>query len=199
MKAFSRATLLFLVASSTLIFTGCPNNPTPPDPSITAVAGGTGAQGRGGAAGLDWLTPQNVRDANDVGLQTRDPAFSRGLDGDGMGSGMLEGILSPIYFGFDSASVRPEDQPSVEEAAAYLFDNPGSRLLIEGHCDWRGTPEYNLALGDRRAASVREFLLQLGIEPNRVETVSKGDLEAVTDGNDRQMAQDRRADLIVVQ
>jgi len=195
MKAFLRASLLSFLLTALFLSTGCRNR-NAPDPSITAVRGGTGMTG-GMGQGLDWINPANIARARGEGLEPRDAAFTS-RDGGGMGN-FIEGLLPSVYFDFDQAAIRPQDRGAVEEAADYLMDNPGSRLLVEGHCDWRGTPEYNLTLGDRRAVSVREFLLQLGVEPDRVETVSKGDLEAVTDGSAGQMDGDRRADLIVVQ
>ena len=110
----------------------------------------------------------------------------------------IENLFSPVYFDFDQSFIRAADRPTLQEAAAYLEDNPGSQLLVEGHCDWRGTTEYNMALGDRRATSVTAYLEQLGIAPDRLETVSKGDLEAITEGSDEEMRMDRRADLIII-
>jgi len=94
--------------------------------------------------------------------------------------------------------VRPADRPLLQEAAQFLANNPGTKVIVEGHCDWRGTTEYNLALGDRRANSVRDYLVSLGVSQDRIETVSFGDRMAQTEANEQQMQEDRRADLILV-
>ena len=120
---------------------------------------------------------------------------------DGMyeGKRMIEGILMPVYFGFDSSSVAAAERSKLQEAANYLNENPQNDLLIEGHCDWYGTADYNIALGERRAASARDYLLTLGINASRLNTVSKGSLEAIGGLPKDASANDRRADLIVLE
>ena len=110
----------------------------------------------------------------------------------------IEGMFSPVYFDFNQSAVRSEERGKLGGVAQHLAAAPADNLLLEGHCDWRGTVEYNLALGDRRAESVKQYLITLGVEVERIEIVSKGDLEALTDGTEDQMQQDRRADLIIV-
>ena len=104
-----------------------------------------------------------------------------------------------MFFGFDSSSISASERSKLQEAADYLMANPSDNLLIEGHCDWYGTTEYNLALGDRRANSAKEFLITLGISPDRIETLSKGSLEAVSGLSKAEAALDRTAKLIVLQ
>ena len=106
--------------------------------------------------------------------------------------------LRDIHFDFDSAAIRPAERSKIQEAANYLRSNPGAQLALEGHCDWRGTTEYNLGLGDRRARSVRDFLASLGVDASRVQTVSKGDLEAAEGATEAQAQQDRRVDFVLV-
>ena len=79
-----------------------------------------------------------------------------------------------ILFEFDSASLSVEAQEILRAKAAWLRENPGARVTIEGHCDERGTNEYNLALGDRRAFSCKSFLVDLGIADSRLTTISYG-------------------------
>jgi peptidoglycan-associated lipoprotein len=111
---------------------------------------------------------------------------------------MVGGVLPSIYFGFDSSSVGPSERSKLQQAAEYLEQNSGHSLLVEGHCDWHGTSEYNLVLGDRRANSIGDYLDTLGITPERIEKLSKGSLEA-TSGLSRELSsQNRRADLIVL-
>jgi peptidoglycan-associated lipoprotein len=79
-----------------------------------------------------------------------------------------------VLFDVDSYSLRGESQQVLQKQAAWLKANPAVRLVIEGHADERGTRDYNLALGDRRAGAVREYLVSLGIDGNRLEAKSYG-------------------------
>jgi peptidoglycan-associated lipoprotein len=126
------------------------------------------------------------------GLNLRDPNFNI-LEGD-----QIRGQFPTIYFDFDQSFVRPVDRPALEAVADALRTAPGDYLLIEGYCDWKGTTEYNLALGDRRATSVKDYIVSLGIDPSRIEILSKGDLEADTDAGPEGRALDRKAELVLV-
>ena len=99
-----------------------------------------------------------------------------------------------VYFAFDSATLRPESQQVVRQQASWLDANPGARVTIAGHADERGTREYNLALGDRRANAVRSYLIGLGITPARIDTISYGEERpAVAGSNEQAWARNRRA------
>jgi len=103
-----------------------------------------------------------------------------------------------IYFEFDSAALTPVSQGILSGKADFLRDNPGTQVIIEGHCDERGTPEYNLALGDRRAESAKSFLVNIGIDPSRFTTVSYGEENPVDTGHDEEAwAKNRRAKFLV--
>jgi len=80
-----------------------------------------------------------------------------------------------VYFDFDSSVLKPSEVGKVETVASYLASNPSHAVLIEGHCDERGTEEYNRALGERRALSVREAMVRLGADATRVHTKSMGE------------------------
>jgi peptidoglycan-associated lipoprotein len=82
--------------------------------------------------------------------------------------------LKPIYFAFDKSDIRPGDAKVLDATAAYLKANPNQLVLIEGHCDERGTNEYNLALGERRAKAAMNYLVSNGVEAGRVTTISYG-------------------------
>lgn len=152
------------------------------------TAGGPGGA-RGGGTG-DYISPEDMRRNAALGLESRGAFGEEGQ--------REEGVLPSVYFEFDQHVVRSEDRPRLQDASNFLADNPGTRVIVEGHCDWRGTTEYNLALGERRANSVRDFLVSLGVSPERIETVSFGDRLAATEASDQQMRQDRRADLVLV-
>jgi len=94
--------------------------------------------------------------------------------------------LKDIHFDFDRSSIRPRDARILDASAAWLKANPKQLLLIEGHCDDRGTSEYNMALGERRARAASEYLGSKGIDPERILLISYGkerpQCEDMTDG-----------------
>src|SRR5882724_60048 len=101
--------------------------------------------------------------------------------------------LKPINFAFDSATVRPADTKVLDASAAWLAKNDGYLLLIEGHCDERGTEAYNLALGDRRAKSAMNYLVAQGVKGDRVTIVSFGEERPVcTEHNEACWSKNRR-------
>lgn len=99
-----------------------------------------------------------------------------------------------VYFDFDKSTLTAEARDTLMRKAQWLRANTGVRLTIEGHCDERGTSEYNLALGDRRAEAARIFLVDLGIDPARLTTVSYGEERPADPGhNEQAWAKNRRA------
>lgn len=80
-----------------------------------------------------------------------------------------------VYFDFDKSALKLEAQALLKKKAEWLKANPAAKLLIEGNCDERGTAEYNLALGERRAESAKKFLVDLGIDAKRISTISYGE------------------------
>ncbi len=103
-----------------------------------------------------------------------------------------------VFFEFDSSSLTEEATETVDRLAAWMDQNGGTSIIIEGHADERGTRDYNLALGARRANAIRDHLSLRGIDTNRLETVSYGEERpAVMGSNDRAWAQNRRAVFVV--
>jgi len=88
-----------------------------------------------------------------------------------------------IYFGFDDYTLNPDAQANLNTLAESLKTNKDSVVMIEGHCDERGSVEYNLALGERRAQSVKNYLVQLGIDGGRVSTISYGEEKPAVEGH----------------
>ena len=104
-----------------------------------------------------------------------------------------------IYFDFDRSFIIPEYRPILKEKADYLKDNPNVRIRIEGNCDERGTNEYNLALGERRANSANKFLVSLGVSPDQIEIVSYGEERPLALGHSKgAWAQNRRDDFEII-
>jgi peptidoglycan-associated lipoprotein len=122
----------------------------------------------------------------------------RGMSGTDATRPALEGFkaanhLADVYFEFDRADIRPADQGTLDRKAAVLAANPNVRLRIAGHADDRGSDEYNLALGNRRAAAAKRYLENKGVDGSRVEVVSYGEERPLNPGTDESAyAQNRR-------
>lgn len=106
---------------------------------------------------------------------------------------MPDVMREDIYFAFDKSILTPASQENLTQKAEWLRQNPNATLTVEGHCDERGTAEYNLALGDRRAESAKAFLVDLGIAASRITTISYGEERPVcTDKTEECWAKNRR-------
>lgn len=98
-----------------------------------------------------------------------------------------------IYFDYDDSSLKSSAQTVLQRKAVWLRNNPDVTVLLEGHCDERGTTEYNLALGDRRANSAKTFLVDMGVEASRLRTISYGEEMPIDTGkNEEAWAKNRR-------
>lgn len=103
-----------------------------------------------------------------------------------------------IFFDFDKSDLRPDAIDQLNRQADFLKGNGSITVAIEGHCDERGTREYNLALGDRRAASAKQYLESVGVDGGRMETISYGkERPAVLGSNEDAWAQNRRAVMVI--
>ena len=108
------------------------------------------------------------------------------------------GQFEPVYFAYDSSQVAPEELAKLELAAEALNQNANARMIIEGHSDERGSREYNLALGERRALAVRAYLTNLGVDGERVQTRSMGEESPASFGHDEgSWSQNRRAEFLI--
>jgi len=108
-------------------------------------------------------------------------------------------LLKDIRFDYDKYDIRRVDEGILRENAAFLKKNPKMKIQIEGHCDERGTVEYNLALGERRANSTKRYLVSLGITSDRISTISFGKERPLDSGhNEEAWAKNRRAHIVVL-
>jgi len=165
----------------------------------------------GGCAGTgerpDERQPAELRDIDEGGLSAEERA-AREAEVDGLAPGApfagnpLEDPDSPLsqrvfYFDFDSAEVRAEDRPIITAHAEYLADNPEASVVVEGHTDERGSREYNLALGERRAQAVEKLLLLQGATRDQLQVISFGEERPVALGHDESAWQlNRRVELL---
>jgi len=109
-----------------------------------------------------------------------------------------DALTDIVFFEYDSDEITAAAEQKLEAKAAVLRANPGVRLRIEGHCDQRGSTEYNLALGQRRAEAVRAYLVNLGVEGSRLSTLSYGKERPLVEGEDEDaFARNRRAEFAV--
>lgn len=105
-------------------------------------------------------------------------------------------LTNIVYFDFDQSVIRPEGRRDLAAHSRFLNENPRARVILEGHCDERGTREYNLALGERRAKAVENFLLVRGASRTQLELISYGEEQPVDPrGNDRAWSQNRRVEI----
>lgn len=111
--------------------------------------------------------------------------------------GRTTGPMRPIYFDFDKSNIRDDQKDRMTTNATYLKDNPNAVVTIEGNCDERGTNEYNIALGDRRANSAKKYLAAMGVDVKKLSTVSYGEEKPLNFGHDElAWSQNRRDDFV---
>jgi peptidoglycan-associated lipoprotein len=142
--------------------------------------------------GVDTLTV--VEDTMPVGLWDTDtlPTGISGLD-------VFQQNMRDVFFEYDSSDLTEAAMDALMFDAAYVMSNPGFKLLIEGHCDERGTIDYNLALGERRADAVYQYFIDYGVDPSRLQYVSYGKERPFIDGHDEAAwTQNRRAHMRVL-
>jgi peptidoglycan-associated lipoprotein len=155
--------------------------------AAVAVALGLAAQG---------CTDDKKKTAEAVAGGSGEPAAPGGSVEGGKTVGGV--TVSPVYFNFDDYTVNASSQSQLNSMAEQMKANPGTVIQIEGHCDERGSIEYNLALGERRAAAVKSYLTNLGVESARLSTISYGEERPANDGHTEDSWQkNRRAEFNV--
>ena len=127
---------------------------------------------------------------------------TQGLPGGSRGAAQvaqeLVSVGDTVYFAFDSFALDGQAQQTLDQQAGILLKNQGVSVVVEGHCDDRGTREYNLALGERRATAVKDYLVAYGVNPNRIRVVSYGkERLAVLGATEAAWAKNRRATTVV--
>ena len=173
---------------------GCSKKPDPtPEETALLRSGGNNPgyvdDGATGGAGGEIIGQPMPLD----GLEEREGLDFSKFDEDDF----LRNRFTPVYFGFDQYSVDAAERDKISDVADWMKKETNAHLLIEGHCDYKGTPEYNKSLGDRRAASVMQYLIDLAVDPDRIQILSVGD-EGKIEGSDEQMQMDRRAHFVVI-
>ncbi len=122
----------------------------------------------------------------------------RGAEALKISEGRTNAPLLPIYFDFDKYNIRKDMVSRLEHNARYLLENPSVTIQIQGNCDERGTNEYNIALGEKRANSAKQFLVNMGVEASRIDTVSFGEERPLYEGHGEEVwAKNRRDDFVI--
>ena len=127
------------------------------------------------------------------------------LSGDALGdrpegAEFAAGQFEAVYFAYDNSSIDPAEMSKIQAVASYLQQNTSVGVIVEGHCDERGSNEYNLALGERRALAVRAAIANAGVDSNRIQTRSYGEENPIAFGHDdASWRQNRRAEFILTQ
>ena len=174
-----------------LLLTAC-GGPKPPAYETGSAGQGVAGQAGGEAAGSQsGIQEEGLTGSGGVGsLEKQGAQESMGAAED---QALNAFISEDIYFDFDSAQLLPRAQEILKRKAEWLRAHPGARVIIEGNTDERGTVEYNLALGDRRAEAAKDFLVELGISPDRITTISYGEERPADPGhNEAAWAKNRR-------
>ncbi len=187
---------LVLAALMAATSTGCKTKPK----NITPIPGGNaGVAGSGSLLGRDSSGTVNgggdvvtVDQSGNIGLSDLDEFENMLMDRDALAA-------QTVYFELDRSEIHPDDLDKVEAVAGILAQDAQNKVLIEGHCDERGTEEYNRALGERRALSVRDALSGLGVSADRVRTMSYGEDRPADPGlNDAAYSRNRRGEFVLL-
>jgi peptidoglycan-associated lipoprotein len=160
-----------------------------PTASTTYSVNVTGPGGAGECSARVTVTPPSAASVTESNLPPSNP-----------GAAAVSNALQDAFFDFAKSDIRPDGQAALTRDASYLKNNPDVKIQIAGYCDQRGSEEYNLGLGERRADSAKTFLMNLGVAPDRITTISYGkDRPFCTEASEDCYQQNRRAHLSLVQ
>ncbi len=200
-RIITTLTLSALLASFLLMGTGCSKkNVIPPENSGSEAdaAGGKNIKYplSEGSFSQDHLPKVGTLDDKQMGNSSS--YADQQSDDFKRKHGRCSDNLFPVYFDFDQAGIRPDMVPVVTRNAEYLKTVPGKRVVIEGNSDERGTNEYNMALGERRAINVQQYLTNMGIDARHMQTLSYGEEKPLFTGQDEEaFSGNRRVDFVI--
>jgi peptidoglycan-associated lipoprotein len=141
----------------------------------------------------------NNAGAGDTTGGVRPDAFQEsGMPGEPFAGTPVRGQFAPVYFAYDSSTIADAERATIERVATHMRAHLGYQLGVEGHCDERGSAEYNLALGERRALAVRAYLIALGVAAERIQTRSYGEEQPAQAGHSEDAwRENRRAEFLL--
>lgn len=178
MKTLKLLSLALVAISLIGAQTGCRTKPKPGNPGVNTTGGTDLGPGMG-----DGMLGDGT---GGLGLNANTPALD---------SFMSDASIQSVYFAYDSSTLAAGEDAKVSAVASYLQGKPGTFVLVEGHCDERGSNEYNMGLGERRALAIRETLVSQGIDASLIVTQSYGEEKPVAMGHDESSySQNRRGE-----
>ena len=184
---------LLTICAATMLLAACETAST--DSNEVVGSSSAASSGSDAAASASSNTSDGSTSASSEASEASGSSGSTSADSDMQTPDeMLAKVGSTVYFGYDESTLSAEAQATLDRQAAFLKANPTIRIVIEGHCDERGTREYNLALGDRRASAARDYLVAKGVNASRLTIISYGkERPAVGGSNDTSYALNRRS------
>ena len=186
---------LLTICAATFLLAACETASTDSNEVVGSSSGSS--SGSGAAASASSNTSSDAGGTTSAGTTSAGTTSAGGASSIGSirtPDELLAKVGSTVYFDYDQSSLSAEAQATLDRQAAFLKASPSFRIIIEGHCDERGTREYNLALGDRRASAVRDYLVAKGINASRLSTISYGkERPSVGGSNDTSYALNRRS------
>lgn len=206
-----RLTLFGIVILAVLValggFTGCAKKPgVKEQPMVGPAAGAAVTAAKPGAAAVDQaaldrekaLREQALREQAERERLAREQAAREAAEKERALKEAIAKACADVFFDFDKYNLKPEARETLKACAAKLNEMKDLKVVIEGHCDERGSVEYNLALGDRRATETKKYLLDLGVDKTRLETISYGKERPVDPGKTEEAyAKNRRAHFVI--
>jgi peptidoglycan-associated lipoprotein len=191
--------LLFVIGLGAAVVAGaCGGNPPPqtPGPNADSIAQAERAR-QDSAAAAQAEADRRAREEADRLARQREAdslaAIARSTEE------VRNMLATMIHFDYDKSNIRSDDAGTLDQKIAILQANPNLRIRIHGHCDERGSDEYNLALGNRRAQSAKQYLMSHGIDGGRIETQSWGEERPLVDGHDESAwSQNRRDEFEII-
>ena len=173
----------------------CGGNPAPQNTTPAVDTAAENQRMRDSMAAAQAERERQEREAADRAARQREADAAAGRASEEV----RNTLASMIHFDYDKSNIRSDDMGTLDQKVAILQANPELRIRIGGHCDERGSDEYNLALGNRRAQSAKQYLVSHGIDASRIETQSWGEEKPLVDGHDESAwSQNRRDEFEVI-
>ena len=173
----------------------CGGNPAPQNTTPAVDTAAENQRMRDSIAAAQAERERQEREAADRAARQREADAAAGRASEEV----RNTLASMIHFDYDKSNIRSDDMGTLDQKVAILQANPELRIRIGGHCDERGSDEYNLALGNRRAQSAKQYLVSHGIDASRIETQSWGEEKPLVDGHDESAwSQNRRDEFEII-
>lgn len=152
-----------------------------------------------GCKGKQTQSNENIETSPTGGSSTAIDSSALNFDPMGSDSGKINGLVS-VHFGYDKSSLDASAKKEIAQNVEWMKKNASAKVQIEGHCDARGTIEYNVALGERRANAVKSYMVSLGVAADRLSTISYGKEKPLVNGDTEEAyAKNRRANFVPAQ